>query len=111
MWDFRYDLPEYIFGEEPREWLVMNRHRILASGTVIALGDGDGRNGVFMAQQGLRVISVDQSAVGLNKAVKLAEKKCVTIGTKCADLASYTIRPDSVDVIISTYCHLPEKIR
>ena len=110
MWDFRYDEPEYIFGEEPCEWLVMNRHRILASGTVIALGDGDGRNDVFMAQLGLRVISVDQSAVGLNKAVKLAEKKCVTIGTKCADLASYTIRPDSVDVIISTYCHLPEKI-
>jgi SAM-dependent methyltransferase len=111
MWDQRYDVPEYIFGEAPCQWLTMNRHRLPTEGDVLALGDGDGRNGVHLAEWGLSVTSVDLSSVGLAKARRLAESRGVSITTICADLADHRIESQSLDLIVSIYCHLPEAVR
>ena len=111
MWDQRYNVPEYIFGEAPCQWLTMNRHRLPTAGDALALGDGDGRNGVYLAERGLSVTSVDLSSVGLAKARRLAESRGVSIMTVCADLADHRIVPASLDLIISMYCHLPEAVR
>lgn len=111
MWDQRYDVPEYIFGETPCEWLTMNAHRFPASGDALALGDGDGRNGVYLTEHGLRVTSVDLSSVGLAKTRRLAESRGRSVTTVCADLADYPIEPGSLDLIVSIYCHLPKDVR
>ena len=89
----------------------MNQHRLPKSGSAIALGDGEGRNGVFLAEVGLQVTSVDLSEVGLSKARDLASTRGVTIETVQADLEHYTMTPESQDLIVSIYCHLPETIR
>jgi hypothetical protein len=111
MWDERYQTPEYIFGVQPCQWLVMNQFRLPQSGEALALGDGEGRNGVFLAEIGLQVTSVDLSEVGLGKARDLAEKRGVAIQTVQADLEGYEIDPESQDLIVSIYCHLPDAIR
>ena len=111
MWDQRYDVPEYIFGEAPCEWLTMNTHRLPTSGNALSLGDGDGRNGVYLAECGLSVTSVDLSSVGLAKADRLAVSRGVSITTVCADLRDYKIKPESLDLVVSIYCHLPEDVR
>ena len=111
MWDERYRTPDYIFGDQPCQWLIMNQHRFQQSGQALALGDGEGRNGVFLAELGLQVTSVDLSEVGLSKARDLATKRGVSIQTVHADLEYYEIDPESQDLIISIYCHLPCAIR
>ena len=111
MWDERYQTPEYIFGDQPCRWLIMNQHRLPHSGKALALGDGEGRNGVFVAELGLQVTSVDLSEVGLSKARDLAMKRGVVIQTVQADLEYYEINPESQDLIVSIYCHLPDVIR
>ena len=111
MWDERYQTPEYIFGDQPCQWLIMNQHRLPTSGRALALGDGEGRNGVFLAQLGLQVTSVDLSEVGLSKARDLAHERGVSIQTVKADLEHYEINPESQDLIVSIYCHLPDAIR
>ena len=111
MWDERYQTPEYIFGDQPCQWLIMNQHRLPQSGRALALGDGEGRNGVFLAELGFEVTSVDLSEVGLNKARDLARKRGVTIQTVQADLEHYEIETESQDLIVSIYCHLPDAIR
>ena len=111
MWDERYQTPEYIFGDQPCQWLIMNQHRLPQSGKALALGDGEGRNGVFLAELGFEVTSVDLSEVGLNKARDLARKRGVTIQTVQADLEHYEIETESQDLIVSIYCHLPDAIR
>ena len=95
MWDERYQTTEYIFGDQPCEWLIMNQHRLPKSGKALALGDGEGRNGVFLAELGLKVTSVDLSEVGLIKARDLAVKRGVAIQTVQADLEDYEIDPES----------------
>lgn len=111
MWDERYQTPEYIFGDQPCQWLIMNQHRLPQSGKALALGDGEGRNGVFLAELGFEVTSVDLSEVGLNKARDLARKRGVTIQTVQADLEHYEIEAESQHLIVSIYCHLPDAIR
>ena len=111
MWDERYQTPEYIFGDQPCQWLVMNQFRLPQSGKALALGDGEGRNGVFLAELGLQVTSIDLSEVGLSKARDLAKKRGVAIQTVQIDLADYEIDPESQDLIVSIYCHLPDAIR
>ena len=111
MWDERYQTPEYIFGDQPCQWLIMNQYRLPTSGRALALGDGEGRNGVFLAELGLQVTSVDLSEVGLRKARDLAGKRGVSIQTVQADLEHYGINPESQDLIVSIYCHLPDAIR
>ena len=111
MWDERYRTPEYIFGDQPCQWLIMNQHRLPQSGQALAIGDGEGRNGVFLAELGLEVTSVDLSEVGLSKARDLATKRGVSIQTVKADLEYFEIEAESQDLIVSIYCHLPDAIR
>jgi SAM-dependent methyltransferase len=78
---------------------------------VLCLGEGEGRNAVYLAELGFEVLAVDSSAVGLGKAQKLAKSRGVAIETLVADLADYDIQPDSWDAIISFFCHAPSAIR
>lgn len=110
MWDERYTSDEYVYGTEPNEFLraaVANVRRVGA----LCLGEGEGRNAVFLAQQGFEVLAVDSSAVGLQKAGRLATDRGVHIETLVADLADYTIEPDAWDLIVSIFCHVPPAIR
>jgi SAM-dependent methyltransferase len=110
MWNQRYSAAEYVYGTEPNEFLREVSGRV-PRGNVLSLGEGEGRNAVFLAGLGCEVLAVDQSPVGLNKARRLAERRGVKITTVVADLAVYEIIPDSWDAIISIFCHLPSALR
>ena len=101
-WDNKYDTEVYLFGENPIPFLVKNVH-LLPKGKVLDLAMGEGRNGVYLATQGFDVIGLDISATGLKKAHKLAERNNVTIETQVVDLESFTLAPNTYDVILCTY--------
>jgi SAM-dependent methyltransferase len=110
MWDQRYGSEEYAYGTEPNEFLVAMAPR-LPIGRVLCLGEGEGRNAVWLAGQGYDVTAVDVSRVGLEKAERLAAERGATITTVHADLAAYDIEPGIWDGILSVFCHLPPKLR
>lgn len=70
MWDERYASDEFIYGTEPNDFLA--EHASLLADPVLSLAESEGRNAVFMASLGHRVLGVDSSAVGLAKAHQLA---------------------------------------
>ena len=78
---------------------------------MLCLGEGEGRNAVFLAGLGHRIVAVDQSAVGLAKARQLAESRGLAIETVQADLAEFVIGPSAWAGIISVFSHLPSSIR
>jgi hypothetical protein len=53
-WDKRFSTPDYLFGEEPKDFLVSQASR-LGQGHALALAHGEGRNSVWLAQQGFTV--------------------------------------------------------
>jgi SAM-dependent methyltransferase len=110
MWNERYSQPEYAFGKDPNDFLVEIVDQI-PKGRVLCLAEGEGRNAVYLAQQGYQVTAVDASPVGLAKAQNLADEKSVAIETIVADLANFPIQPNFWDGIVSIFCHLPPLIR
>ena len=110
MWDVRYSDAEYVYGTAPNEFLVSVADQI-PRGKVLSLAEGEGRNAVYLAELGCKVLGVDASAIGLGKAQRLAEERGVTIETRVEDLTNFHIEPDSWDAIVSIFCHLPSGIR
>jgi SAM-dependent methyltransferase len=110
MWDERYSAKEYAYGTEPNTFLTANFQH-LPKGRVLSLAEGEGRNAVFLAQQGYAVTAVDGSQVGLDKAQALAEARGVKIERVCADLAVFELGVSTWDGIVSIFCPLPPAIR
>lgn len=110
MWDERYSSDDYAYGTEPNAFLAARASR-LPRGRMLCLGEGEGRNAVWLAEQGHEVTAVDASAVGLEKARRLAASRGTTITTVHADLAEYPIEPGAWDGIVSIFCHLPLTLR
>lgn len=106
-WDSRYAGPGLQFGEAPNRYLESLLPRIRPGWRALALGDGEGRNGVWLAQQGLAVTSVDWSPVGLAKARDLAASRGVELATVTADLAAWDWPDAAFDLVAWIYVHLP----
>lgn len=102
-WDDRYDWDDYLFGEQPNAFLAANADRLKGYRTALAIADGEGRNGVFMAEKGLEVLAIDASPVGLAKADRLAEKRGVRLTTECLDVGTYGWPAASFDVVAAIF--------
>lgn len=111
MWNERYGHSEFIYGKTPNTFLEQSIHHIPKNGRVLCLAEGEGRNAVFLAQQGFEVVAVDLSEVGLTKAQKLAQEKGVHITTYVADLMDYDFGIKQYDAIIAIWAHTPPKVR
>ena len=80
MWEDRYaNAGGYLFGESPAKMLVENPWVIDGASTCLCVADGEGRNSVWLAEQGLSVISFDLSSTAVDRARALASKAGVTV--------------------------------
>ena len=109
-WDARYAEEGWAFGTEPNDFLREEADR-LPKGRVLCLAEGQGRNAVWLAQRGHDVTAMDQSAVGLEAARRLAAERGVAIATVCADLEAYEIEPGAWQGIVSIYAHVAGDVR
>jgi SAM-dependent methyltransferase len=109
-WDERYAEPGFAYGAEPNDFLAAVAQHI-PPGPVLSLGEGEGRNAVFLAALGHDVLAIDQSAVGLEKARRRAAGRGLRIRTQQADLRDYPIEPGSWAGIVSIFCHMPPAVR
>jgi SAM-dependent methyltransferase len=102
-WNERFSAPGYLFGTAPNRFLAAQKDRLMRGQRALAVADGEGRNGVWLAQQGLRVTSVDFSPVALAKARELARKSDVAIETIEADLANWSWPAAAYDVAVAIF--------
>lgn len=109
-WDQRFAAADYLYGTAPNT-LVAAMAAQIPAGPVLCLAEGEGRNAVFLAQRGHAVTAVDQSAVGLGKAERLAAERGVAITTVVTDLADYAIAPGAWAGIVVTFGHFPPPMR
>ncbi len=110
-WDRAFDIPGYKYGEEPNAYLVAVEPRFSRGARVLLPGDGEGRNGTWLAGRGHRVTTVDGSRVGIRKARALAAARGVTLDIREADLNEWVPPVSSLDATVSIYLHLPEALR
>ncbi len=110
-WDERFAGEGFAYGTDPSRWLAEHAGRIPRGLPVLALGEGEGRNGVFLAGLGLDVEAVDGSPVGLAKAARLAASRGVPLRTTVADLAGFVPAPGRFGAVILVFLHLPPALR
>jgi len=102
-WNQRFAGEGYYFGTEPNAFLVSQRDRFRAGQRALAVADGEGRNGVWLAKLGLEVLSVDFSPIALAKARKLAAAEGVSLATEEADLRSWDWGAARFDVVVAIF--------
>jgi SAM-dependent methyltransferase len=111
LWDQRYSEHPDAFGAAPNEFLVEHLHRIPRDhGPVLCIGDGQGRNGVYLAEHGFDVISVDISPVAVAQAERRAAQRNLPLVGVAADLTTYR-PPIGLAAVVSIFCHLPPSVR
>jgi SAM-dependent methyltransferase len=113
-WEGRYGVPEFIFGKEPNYFLASCKPLLPASGKALAVADGEGRNGVWLAQQVLDVLSIDFSPSAQKKAKALARDRRVTIAFERADVHTWRYPEAAFDVVAEIFTQFsspPERAR
>ncbi|MGZ4381813.1 MAG: SAM-dependent methyltransferase [Gaiellaceae bacterium] len=108
-WDAKYAGSEFLWKEEPNRFLVSELDG-LAPGRALDIACGEGRNAVWLAQQGWAVTGVDFSEVGLAKAAQLAESRGVEVEWVAADLLEYR-PPAGLELAIAFYFQVPDDER
>lgn len=124
-WEGRYAEDGYLFGTDPNGFLVAEVGRLPAGGDVLCVADGEGRNGVWLAQRGFRVHAIDVAENGLAKARALAEQRGVprtgeafgpdhvpgSIAIERADITDWTWPEARYDAVVAIFIQfaIPEE--
>jgi len=111
IWDERFAGEGYVYGTSPNAWLEAQARHFKAGSRVLSLGEGEGRNAVWLATQGHRVEAVDGSSVGLQKAERLSTDRGVTLQATVADLATFVPGSGAYDAVVLIFVHLPPPLR
>ena len=103
-WNERFDNDEFIFGKEPNEYLVEQVSAYLKpNSSVLCIADGEGRNGVWLAKQRMRVSGFDVSDVALAKANQFAKDNQVSIQYSLCDTDGFDWQTNAYDAIIAIF--------
>jgi len=102
-WETRFSAPGYLFGKGPNGFLKSHAKLLKAGQKALAIADGEGRNGGFMAELGLDVLSIDFSPTAQTKAQALAKERGVALRTELADLATWNWSPEAFDVVAAIF--------
>jgi len=104
-WDQRYEATELVWSAGPNA-TVAEQVSGLEPGTALDLGSGEGRNALWLAEQGWTVTAVDFSRVATDKALAAAAERGVTIDAVTSDVTTY--RPErSYDLVLVAYLQIP----
>ncbi|MGF2616070.1 class I SAM-dependent methyltransferase [Rossellomorea vietnamensis] len=110
-WDERYKQDKYVYGTEPNIFMKNAMAKSDLSGEVLAIAEGEGRNAVYLASQGMNVTSWDYAASGLAKTKKLALSKKVQVHTELIDLEKASFKQNHWDGVVCIFGHFPEDLR
>lgn len=102
-WETRFAGVDYAFGTAPNAFLAACKTLLPASGRALAIADGEGRNGVWLAQQGLQVLSLDFSPSGQRKAKELARARGVDVAFELADAHVWAYPESAFDVVVEIF--------
>ncbi len=102
-WEARYAAPGYAFGKAPNYFLASCKPLLPAAGRALAVADGEGRNGVWLAEQGLDVTSIDFAPSAQAKARALADERGVRVDIREADVHSWDYPDAAFDVVVEIF--------
>jgi SAM-dependent methyltransferase len=102
-WNQRFSGADYIFGEAPNTYLREQARHLPPAGRVLCVADGEGRNSVWLAQQGHRVSAFDIAERGVAKARALAQRAGVAVDCHVAGVDDWAWTPGAFDAVVAIF--------
>lgn len=102
-WDERYATDGFVFGDAPNLFLARQRPLLAPGMSALAVADGEGRNGVWLAEQGLDVLAVDISPVAIDKARRLAADRGASLTFQQVDLLQWDWPREAFDLVVAIF--------
>jgi SAM-dependent methyltransferase len=93
----------YLFGTAPNRFLAAQAGLLRAGQRALSVADGEGRNAVWLAEQGLDVTATELSPVALDKAEALAAARGVRVDFALADALNWTYPDEAFDLVVAIF--------
>lgn len=108
-WDQRFNENDFIYGKDVNEFVRDHYDYIEEGGHIGCFAEGEGRNAVFLAKEGHPVTAYDQSEVGMDKMMRLAEEQEVYVEGIKADLTKEPVGENKYDGAVMVFGHVPKE--
>lgn len=102
-WNARFSVPDYVFGTAPNAFLAANAPRLKRGQRALCVADGEGRNSVWLAEQGLEVTAFDFSPVAVEKARRLASSRGASVRYELASVYEWSWPTAVFDVVAAIF--------
>lgn len=102
-WESRFAAEHYVFGTEPNAFLRAQSALIAPGARVLSIADGEGRNGVWLAEQGFDVTAQDFSPRAQQKARALAVQRGVSLRFEMSDLTARVWEDAEYDAVVGIF--------
>lgn len=113
-WDRRYASTPRLFRAEPDETLV-ELVTPLEPGGAVDLGAGEGRNSLWLAARGWKVVAVDASREALGRLDQAASSEGLSVVSLAEDITTYLAgvqtHGDVFDLVVLAYVHPEPAVR
>ena len=102
-WNERFSGEDYVFGREPNEYLRAQAELFAPGSRVLCVADGEGRNSVWLARQGLQVEAFDVAQAGVAKARRLADEAEVSVAYHVAGCDEWAWAVDAYNIVVAVF--------
>lgn len=102
-WEARFSVGEYLFGVRPNAYLASKTGLLARGSRALSIADGEGRNSVWLAEQGLQVDAFDFSPTAVGKAERLAASRSVHVGFNVTDTFAWNWAPSHYDLVAAIF--------
>src|SRR5258706_1156680 len=99
----RFAADGYLFGTEPNRYLRQHATRWAAGSRLLCVADGDGRNSVWLALQGMAVDAFDIAEIGVRKAELLARTANVAVRFEVSDCDDWRWPRSHYDGVVAIF--------
>ena len=104
-WNNKFSKDGYFYGLKPNTFIASKIKTFPKDAKVLCLGEGEGRNAIFLAKKGHTVTAIDASDIGLSKLHFRCMEENLKIETICSDLNNWQVK-EKYDVIVASYLHM-----
>jgi 2-polyprenyl-3-methyl-5-hydroxy-6-metoxy-1,4-benzoquinol methylase len=102
-WNRRYAGDDFLFGTEPNKWLHEHAGRLPSGGRILSVADGEGRNSVWLAQQGFQVDAFDVASRAVEKASAFAQRQGVSVNFAVTDVDGFAWPQAAYDGVVAIF--------
>jgi SAM-dependent methyltransferase len=111
-WNARFAREDFLFGEEPNVFLRTQAHWLRPGDSVLCVADGEGRNSVWLAEQGYTVTAFDFAPNAVAKAKRLAQRRNMNVTHELGDAYAWPWAIKRYDALVAVFIQfLPPDFR